>query len=93
MTDKDAMSRDVIYAQISVERERQDKIWGGPEYDDRNSPTDWIAFLTKHVGLAVHWPWNVTTFRHQMVVVAAIAVAAIEWADRDGDNHERKAKR
>ncbi len=86
-------SRDTIYAEISGERDKQDRLWGGPEQDEVNGPNDWVAIVTKHVGRAVHWPWNVRTFRYQMVVVAAIAVAAIEWADRDGEQHELDAKR
>lgn len=84
-------SRDTIYAEISAEREKQTRTWG--EGDTVNGPNDWIALTTKHLGRAVHWPWNTTTFRHQMVIVAALAVAAIEWADSDGDAHERSVRR
>ena len=76
------ISRDSIYRQITLERDRQDRQWGGPDHDDHHTPNDWVAYITKHLGKAVHWPWTPVTFRHQMVVVAAIAVAAIEWVDR-----------
>lgn len=86
------MTRDIIFAQISGERDKQDRMWGGEGHDDCNTPNDWIALVSKHVGRAVHWPWNVQTFRHQMVIIAAIAVAAVEWADRDGDQHEHDVR-
>jgi hypothetical protein len=81
--------REGIYNEINIERSKQDRLWGGPDHDECNAPNDWIGLLTKHVGRAVHWPWNVRTFRHQMVIVAAVAVAAIEWVDRDGEKHEK----
>jgi len=36
----------------------------------------------KHLGRAVHFPWTPEMFKRQMIVIAALAVAAIEWADR-----------
>jgi hypothetical protein len=72
-----------IYEQIQMERIAQDFQWGGPEHDDNHSAWDWIAYLTKHVGRAVMWPFNSLIFRTQMVKVAALAVAAIEWLDRN----------
>ena len=87
------MNRDSIYAEINAERDKQDRMWGGPEGDEVNAPNDWVAIVAKHVGRATHWPWTVRLFRHQMVIVAAVAVAAIEWADRDGGQHELDAKR
>ncbi len=86
------MNRDTIYAEINIEREKQNRMWGGEEHDDCNTPNDWIALVSKHIGRAVHWPWNVRTFRYQMVIVAAVSVAAIEWASRDGEQHEKNAR-
>lgn len=88
MTNK---NRETIYAEITVERDKQTRTWG--EGDTVNAPNDWIALTTKHLGRAVHWPWSVRTFRHQMVIVAALAVAAIEWADNDGDDHEKSVSK
>lgn len=82
------MNKAAIFSEISLEREKQDKQWGGADHDLHHTPNDWIAFLTKHVGRAVHWPWNTVTFRRQMVVVAAVAVAAIEWCDTIGSKVE-----
>jgi hypothetical protein len=72
-------TREGIYREISLEREKQDKMWGGKEHDRMHTSHDWIAYLTKHVGRAVHWPWTPEKFRQEMIVVAALAVAAIEW--------------
>jgi hypothetical protein len=71
-----------IYEQIANERIEQDKKWGGSSHDDCHQNWEWIAYITKHAGKAVMWPWNGPTFRCQMVRVAALAVAAIEWYDR-----------
>jgi hypothetical protein len=81
-------NQDGIFAEIREERRRQNRIWDNPEHDKHNGPNDWIALITKHVGQAVHWPWTARRFRHEMVIVAALAVAAIEWVDADGDEAE-----
>ena len=75
------MSRYDIYGEIEKERERQDHEWGGPNHDATHTSHDWITYLAKHVGKAVMWPWDKARFRYQMVRVAALAVAAIEWTE------------
>lgn len=76
------MTRAAIFADFSNERDRQDRMWGGPDHDNVHNQHDWIAYLTKHIGKAVHWPWTPELFRKQMVIVGALAMAAIEWCDR-----------
>ena len=76
------MTRAAIHAEIDAERDRQDRMWGGPDHDNLHTPNDWVAYLAKHLGKAVHWPWTPEGFRKQMVVVGALAVAAIEWVER-----------
>ena len=71
-----------IFREIHKERFMQDGKWGGPEHDDTHNSHDWIAYITKHTGMGVRWPWNPGAFREQMVNVAALAVAAIQWCDR-----------
>ena len=71
-----------VYGTIRKERARQDAEWGGPGHDDQHNSHDWVAFITKHAGMAVMWPFRPSVFRYQMVRVAALAVAAIEWFDR-----------
>jgi hypothetical protein len=75
------LTRDAIYREITAERAKQDRIWGGPDHDRLHTSNDWIAYITKHVGGAVFWPWTPEKFRQQMIVVAALSVAAIEWLD------------
>ena len=70
-----------INREIEIEREKQDRLWGGKDHDAINTSNDWIAILTKHVGRAVYWPWTPERFRQQMIVIAALAVAAVEWCD------------
>lgn len=72
--------RKAIFEEIVLERERQDAEWGGPPHDDSHEATDWIAYLAKHLGRAVTLEPEV--FRRQMVIVAALAVAAVEWCGR-----------
>lgn len=71
-----------IYEEVHDERVAQDKKWGGAERDDTNTSYHWLAYLTKHSGRAVTNPWDRALFRQQMIRVAALAVAAVEWCDR-----------
>jgi hypothetical protein len=71
-----------ILDQIKKERQQQDDKWGGPLHDDEHTNFDWIAYITKHLGRAVMWPFEADIFRNQMIRVAALAVAAIQWVDR-----------
>ncbi len=77
---------DKIFEDVLEERKIQDDEWGGPNHDDIHSSHDWVAFITKHLGKAVMWPFNGAGFRRQMVRVAALAVAAIAWHDRKEEN-------
>lgn len=48
--------------------------------DDELAPAEWIARVAKHVGRAVST--DPQTFRREMVVVGALALAVIESFDR-----------
>lgn len=76
--------RERIFGEIDAERRAQDQKWGGAEHDDKLGSYDWIAFVARHTGLGVCRPWDAAVFRKQMVRVAALAVAAVEWVDRAG---------
>ena len=80
--------RAAIFAAVEAERARQDMRWGTDVDDQKNSPTDWVAYISHH---ATRWfkggfkPYPksvVDSYRDQMVRVAALAVAAIESLDR-----------
>lgn len=71
-----------VLEEIRAERTRQDAEWGGPAHDDRHSSHDWLAYVVKHLGRAVMWPWDPVRYRRQMVIIGALAVAGIEWCDR-----------
>jgi len=71
-----------IVKDIKTERVRQDSKWGGATHDDAHNSHDWITFITKQLGKGVIHPFDAPTYRRQMVKVAALAVAAIEWIDR-----------
>jgi hypothetical protein len=75
------MKDDAIFKEIAIERERQDRIWGGQDHDAIHTAHDWVAYLTKHVGKSVHWPWTPERFRQQMVIIGALSVAAVRWCD------------
>ena len=68
-----------IIRQIDTERREQHARWGNKN-DDGHSVRDWVAFIAKQIGLAMSGEsW---TFRERMVKVAALAIAAIEWDER-----------
>tara|TARA_R110000787_G_scaffold26344_26_gene73752 strand:+ start:1399 stop:1710 length:312 start_codon:yes stop_codon:yes gene_type:complete len=71
-----------IWADIRRERKRQDAEYGGPDHDDRQSFADWMVRIVKQLGKAFVDPFDAATYRQQMVRIAALAVAAIEWCDR-----------
>lgn len=76
------INRDTIIQEILSEREYQDNKWGGEAHDDTHQSHDWVAFIIKHMGKAITWPWDGERFRAQMIRVAALALAAVEWYDR-----------
>jgi hypothetical protein len=72
-----------IFVEIAEERGRQDFKWGGPGHDDEHDQDDWSRFIDKHLRKATpSFRFDRELFRKQMVRVAALALAAIEWVDR-----------
>jgi hypothetical protein len=70
-----------IYDEIKAERRRQDEKWGGKSHDLQHDDRDWIAYIIRHLGKAVMWPFDPKVFRKQMIRVAALAVASVEACD------------
>ena len=48
------MTRTDVYKLIDAEREYQSK-WPS-EFDDKNTPNDWIAYIAIYLGKAVTFP-------------------------------------
>ena len=78
--------RQVIYADISAERDAQDAKWGNQSHD---MPV-WSAILTEEIGevaeaaLRVHFDGetdNLAHLREELVQVAAVAVHILEKID------------
>jgi hypothetical protein len=76
--------RQRVLDEIHAEREAQDREFGGPRVDDAKRAPDWQSVILKHLGRAVDRPFDAARFRRQMVRVAALAVAGVEWIDRLG---------
>ena len=67
------------------EREKQGAKGASIDFDDKNTEQDWIAFLLYYISVGATkrlWKDPGRPFRQAMVIVAALAVAAIEWCDR-----------
>ncbi|AFQ22268.1 hypothetical protein My1_109 [Pectobacterium phage My1] len=90
------MSKEVIYNQITAERDRQDAKWGVQD----NHPLMWNTILMEEVGEAAEatldWHWSHCTengcteeekfnklrhLREELIQIAAVAVAHIENLD------------
>jgi len=88
------MSQDTILEEIRIKRERQDVLWGA-EHDDQNTLNDWVTWIMIYAGQAARMdstPWKQ---RDKMLKVAALATAAIESFDRNGEfapRHFEKAQ-
>ncbi len=62
------------------------------EFDDKNTMSDWVSFINIYLGRAIDTAASakpaaerVAAFRKNMVKVAALAVAAVEAVDRNGE--------
>ena len=85
------MTRQDVFEKIEAERAYQDVKWG-TAFDSRNTPNDWVAYISKYLGQAVTMPFDPGAFRTQLLKVATLATAALEqesYAPRHYDNSER----
>lgn len=84
------MSREAIYGEIATEREAQDARYGGEGHDDQHTFNDWIVLCCRYASKAAAYPAcsegrtveDSKRFRANMIRVAALAVAAVEYVDR-----------
>lgn len=69
--------RSDILDSIGAEREYQNEKWGN-SFDSKNTPNDWVAYISKYLGQSVTMPFDDGRFREQILKVASLAVAALE---------------
>jgi hypothetical protein len=74
--------RAALYELVDRERANQDAQWGGPAHDDTHRLADWLKFIRKQVDAADLDASKGFVARPRLVKVAALAIAAIEAADR-----------
>ena len=70
-----------IVVELLERRKEQDAQWGGAEHDDTHSASDWRDYIEKQLNDADN-AIAFAAWRDRMVDVGALAMAAIEWADR-----------
>jgi hypothetical protein len=72
------MERSEIFKQIEGERVYQDSKWG-KDFDDKNTPNDWVAYLSKYLGKSVaSFAGDKANFREGILKVATLCVAILE---------------
>lgn len=79
--------RTYIFNEIDVERERQDKKWGGTPGIDRRDDHTYAAVLGEEFGESCK-AWlekNVDSLREELIHTAAVSIAWIEEIDNGGN--------
>lgn len=77
------MNLQTVLEEIRVERKYQDGEWG-TEFDDNNTLNDWVTYIAIYTGRAAGMETLPEDQRVYMLKVAALAIAAIESFDRNG---------
>lgn len=80
---------DEFTKRMTAEREYQTAKWGD-EFDKKNTPNDWVAYIVSHLGLAVTMPWDAELFGKALVKVATLCAAAHEWLWRTEGNMPKR---
>lgn len=76
------VTRDEIIAQVEAELSRAREKWGGATSDDRLNRLTWLRLVDEHRIRATRHGASADAYRHELVVIAALAIAAIEAHDR-----------
>lgn len=76
------MKRSDVLAQIEAELDRAVEKWGGATADDRLDRLTWLRLLDEHRIRATRYGASDDEYRHELIVIAALAIAAIEARDR-----------
>jgi hypothetical protein len=71
------VTRPDVFEAISRERDYQDDKWGS-DFDNKNTPNDWVSYIAIYLGKAVTFPWDRKTFRTAILKVATLCVAILE---------------
>jgi hypothetical protein len=66
---------------IREERSYQKEKWGD-EFDSKNTSNDWIAYIAGYLGKAYNINHSPDDFRKNLVKVATLCAAAVEWNDK-----------
>jgi hypothetical protein len=70
-----------VLAEIEAERGRQNVEWGGPEHDEGHCCEDWLTYIAKQMRCIRGGTESAPRpARERMVMIAALAVAALENA-------------
>ncbi len=81
-----------IAKEVGAERLRQEMLWGH-EFDAKNTPNDWAAFICHYVGLATYSgckdEYTPESFRANMLKVSALAQGAVAVIDAQGKCADR----
>lgn len=73
-----------VYREVMKEREHQDELWGSA-HDDQHTQENWMDLLQSYINkpaVSLLEDASLPEFRHRLVQVAAIAVAALESYER-----------
>ena len=75
-----------IFEAIAEERERQDKMWGAG-FDDKNTPNDWVSYITHFVSSAAYdgngGQYTLEKFKEGILKAAALCIACLEACERN----------
>ncbi len=78
-----------VVADVMDERQRQVVEWGGPSTDDGRDVSQWVSFMLHQLSRTLDVPAHTESVedyllrtRERFIKVAALAMAAIESADR-----------
>jgi hypothetical protein len=85
---REAVKRSDVIEQIEAELASACEKWGGPSADDRLGRLAWLRLLDEHRIRATRHGAGDDEYRHELVVIAALAIAAIEAHDRKQEQGE-----
>lgn len=80
-----SLARLRVYTLVEEERQAQERVHGSLGVDILHSPNDWLAIVTRHLGLAANdrGTHDAARFKRQLIRVAATAIAALEAQGND----------